>query len=176
MGDALRFAKEAHKGQIRKGGEPYIHHPVRVAGYARLYIQSDATLFIPAAYLHDVLEDCPLVTYDILKGKFGVLVADAVRDLTNLYTKKDYPNYKRRERKRMEAERLASCSNVVQQIKLCDRLDNILDKLMYTDRDWAARYVRETYELLDLIGDANRLLSNVILERINGYCQAYPVS
>jgi len=173
MGDALRFAKEVHKGQFRKGGEPYIHHPVRVAGYARLYIASEATLFLPAAYLHDTLEDCPAVTYEILKNKFGVLVADVVRELTNVYTKNDYPNYKRRERKIMEHERLGKCSRIAQQLKLCDRLDNIMDRLMYQDLDWSARYIRETYDLLEKIGSANEELTSVIKERINGYTQAY---
>lgn len=171
MGDALRFAKEAHKGQTRKGGEPYIHHPVRVAGYARLYIQH-VNILLPAAYLHDVIEDCG-VTHETLVGKFGVMVADAVQELTNEYTKQKYPNFKRRERKIMEHERLAKCSNIAQQIKLCDRLDNIMDRLLFTDSDWAARYIRETHDLLDKIGSSNEELTSVIKERINGYTQAY---
>lgn len=172
--NALKFAKECHAGQFRKGGEPYIHHPVRVAGYARLYIPDNATLYIPAAYLHDVMEDCG-VTHELLTKKFGVLVADVVQELTNQFTKEKAPNYKRRERKLMEHERLAACSNIAQQLKLCDRLDNIMDRLLFTDLEWAARYIRETYDLLEKIGHSNEELTNIIKERINGYTQAHPI-
>lgn len=58
----LRFATEAHKGQVRKmSEEPYINHPVRIAERMQTLDGSPETA-IAAALLHDVLEDCPAIT------------------------------------------------------------------------------------------------------------------
>lgn len=52
---AYLFAEEAHRGQTRKSGEEYIHHPVAVAGILA-ELQMDATTLI-SAILHDVVEE-----------------------------------------------------------------------------------------------------------------------
>ncbi len=52
---ALSFAKEAHRGQYRKSGEPYIIHPIIVASFIAS-ISNDETMVI-SALLHDVIED-----------------------------------------------------------------------------------------------------------------------
>jgi len=165
---ALRFAENAHQGQYRLGGEPYIHHCVRVAGYARLYIKH-VGLYVPAAYMHDVLEDCPHISYEDINKSFGVLIADTVQDLTNQFTSEKCPNLKRRERKIREHERLAQVNNISQQIKLCDRLDNVTTKLYTLDHGLSKRYVEETISLLDHIGIANPNIAAQIKDRLNAY-------
>jgi len=50
----LKIATEAHEGQFRRGGEPYINHPIRVASS---FVDGSAGRCV--AHLHDVLEDCP---------------------------------------------------------------------------------------------------------------------
>ena len=72
---AFSFALDKHKGQRRKGGEPYIVHPLETAR-----ILADAGFeseILAAALLHDVIEDCG-VTRDELSGEFGEQVADIV--------------------------------------------------------------------------------------------------
>jgi (p)ppGpp synthase/HD superfamily hydrolase len=89
---ALKFATEAHAGQVRKfTGEPYITHPIAVAeitlrncnwgGNASFYRNIKDSLYI-IAILHDTLEDCASVTKEILVKEFGQDIADSVDALT----------------------------------------------------------------------------------------------
>ncbi len=72
---ALEFAAEAHEGQRRSSGDPYVLHPINVA-LAVAYDGGDADM-VSAAVLHDVLEDTP-VSYSQLEKEFGKKVADIV--------------------------------------------------------------------------------------------------
>ena len=72
---AQALAEYAHSGQVDKGGQPYINHPLAVAGK----VTGDDLKVI--ALLHDVLEDT-FVSYDTLVNLFGQRIADAVNALT----------------------------------------------------------------------------------------------
>ena len=72
---AFIVAMEAHKHQTRQSGEPYITHPVAVAGI--LADQRMDAETIMAALLHDVIEDTP-VTKKQLADEFGLQVAELV--------------------------------------------------------------------------------------------------
>ena len=84
--EAYRVAREAHKNQKRKSGEPYIIHPIAVARIAGLELQLGANPVI-AAFLHDVVEDTHY-TVDEVEQKFGADVAFLVRVVTK--QKKDH--------------------------------------------------------------------------------------
>ncbi len=71
--DAFEFAREAHSGQKRKSGEPYIIHPVAVARIVAEELQLGVNPII-AAFLHDVVEDTPH-TLDEVKARYGSDVA-----------------------------------------------------------------------------------------------------
>lgn len=83
---AYSVAREAHKNQKRKSGEPYIIHPIAVARIAGLELQLGANPVI-AAFLHDVVEDTPC-TVDQVEKLFGPDVAFLVRVVTK--QKKDH--------------------------------------------------------------------------------------
>ena len=78
--DAFEFAREAHSGQKRKSGEPYIVHPVAVARVVAEELQLGVNPII-AAFLHDVVEDTPH-TLDEVKARYGADVAYLVRVVT----------------------------------------------------------------------------------------------
>ncbi|HEY1036096.1 MAG TPA: HD domain-containing protein, partial [Pseudoxanthomonas sp.] len=72
---AWEVGAAAHAGQTRKSGEPYITHPVAVAGVlAELGMDAETLI---AAILHDTIEDTPL-TGEEIAGEFGANVAELV--------------------------------------------------------------------------------------------------
>lgn len=144
---AAQFANAAHSGQTRKySGRPYIEHPMRVAGMtALLYPDED---MIAAAWLHDVLEDCPDFTSDRLRVAFGTNVAALVVCLTNPSKGSPLP---RAERKKMDHEHLATCSLPVRQLKLLDRIDNVRDLAEAPDTGFKNLYAAETRLLIEAI-------------------------
>ena len=79
--NAYKYAKEKHKGQFRKTGEPYIIHPLQVA-YILTSIKADKETII-AALLHDTIEDTETSKKDI-EEKFGEPVARLVDGVTKI--------------------------------------------------------------------------------------------
>lgn len=78
---AFVVARDAHEGQSRSSGEPYITHPVAVASIiAEMRLDHEAVM---AALLHDVIEDTPY-TEEQLKDEFGASVAEIVEGVSKL--------------------------------------------------------------------------------------------
>jgi len=78
---AYSFAVEAHQGQMRKSGEPYVEHPLQVAmTLAELQLDSST---LAAALLHDIPENCGIPVSQI-EAKFGPEVAKLVEGTTKL--------------------------------------------------------------------------------------------
>src|SRR3990167_10048105 len=78
---AYSFAEEAHKGQLRRSGEPYLQHPLEVAA-----ILAELHLDIPTivtAFLHDTVEDTG-ISLEEIKEKFGPEVAVLAYGVTKL--------------------------------------------------------------------------------------------
>jgi len=119
---AYRFADEAHLGQLRNNGEPYITHPIAVAAQcAEWKIDAQALM---AALLHDALEDCGVTKTELIE-RFGSPVAELVDGLTKL----DKLQFNTREENQAESFRkmlLAMARDVrVILIKLADRSHNM---------------------------------------------------
>src|SRR5215467_12020041 len=88
--EAADFGAEAHQGQRRLSGEPYIAHPLAAAEIlADLHLDADT---IVGAILHDVIEDTPIAKEDIAQ-RFGPDVAEIVDGVTKL----DQIKFKNRE-------------------------------------------------------------------------------
>ncbi|WP_333709409.1 bifunctional (p)ppGpp synthetase/guanosine-3',5'-bis(diphosphate) 3'-pyrophosphohydrolase [Tepidimonas ignava] len=156
---AYRFADQAHLGQLRKNGDPYITHPIAVAQICTQW-RLDAQA-LAAALLHDVLEDCG-VTKAELTERFGPAVADLVDGLTKL----DKLEFDSREQGQAESFRkmlLAMARDVrVMLIKLADRLHNMRTMADMPRHKWA-RISRETLDIYAPI--AHRLgLNNLYRE------------
>src|SRR5699024_12619122 len=77
--DAIEFAAKAHEGQFRKGTRrPYIVHPIEVADIVSTMTKDEEV--ICAAVLHDTIEDCSGITWDVLKLRFGGRAAAMVAE------------------------------------------------------------------------------------------------
>lgn len=150
----LQFATDAHQGQKRSGGAPYISHPVRVAQTIEKYKKShNLDALIAAAYLHDTIEDTG-TTHEDLKALFGGLVASLVQELTSDKEKIAKMGKTEYLSKKM-AHDLSSWALV---IKLADRLDNVQDIATAKSAAWRDRYRAETSAILDYI-EKNRVLT-----------------
>ncbi len=119
---AYRLADEAHLGQMRKNGDPYITHPIAVAQICTEW-KLDAQA-LSAALMHDVMEDCGIGKADLIE-RFGTPVAELVDGLTKL----EKLEFHSREHNQAESFRkmlLAMARDVrVILIKLADRTHNM---------------------------------------------------
>ncbi|RRJ67081.1 bifunctional (p)ppGpp synthetase/guanosine-3',5'-bis(diphosphate) 3'-pyrophosphohydrolase [Paenibacillus oralis] len=148
---AYEFAEQAHHGQVRKSGEPYILHPLAVADIV-VNMQMDA-LSIIAALLHDVVEDTTVSLKEI-QEQFGNDCALLVDGLTKLERIK----FRSKEEQQNENYRkmfIAMAQDIrVIVIKLADRLHN-MRTLKYQSEESQRRIAYETLEIFCPI--ANRL-------------------
>jgi (p)ppGpp synthase/HD superfamily hydrolase len=150
----VQYATDAHQGQTRSDGSPYIAHPVRVAQIVRQYKQShNIEALLAAAYLHDTIEDTD-TTQEALHDLFGGLVASLVVELTS-----DLEKIKKLGKKDYLAQKMAhDLTSYALVIKLADRLDNVSDLQTAKSPAWRAKYKAETEHIMDYL-EKNRVLS-----------------
>ncbi len=162
--EAYKFADEAHLGQFRASGQPYITHPLAVAGLCadwRLDAQA-----IMAALMHDTIEDQGINKTELIE-KFGGPTADLVDGLTKL----DKLHFSTREESQAESFRkmlLAMARDVrVILIKLADRLHNMrtMQAMVPAKRH---RIARETLDIYAPI--AHRLGLNQMYRELQDLC------
>ena len=140
---AYRFADEAHLGQLRNNGQPYITHPIAVAAQCATW-KLDAQALM-AALLHDAIEDCGVTKPELIE-RFGAPVAEMVDGLTKL----DKLHFTTREENQAESFRkmlLAMARDVrVILVKLADRTHNMRTMGDMPREKWA----RISSETLDI--------------------------
>jgi guanosine-3',5'-bis(diphosphate) 3'-pyrophosphohydrolase len=148
---AYVFSARAHKGQVRRSGEPYLSHPLEVTSLLA-DLNLDITTLV-AGLLHDVLEDTE-VTASELKEVFGKEVAALVEGVTKISRVQDAsPEIRRAETIRKIILAMTDDLRVIF-IKLADRLHN-LQTLKFLTEDKQKQIASETLEIYAPI--ANRL-------------------
>lgn len=156
---AWAFAQDAHKGVSRKfSGDPYFEHVRKVFKLVKK-VDTRETLGA-AALLHDTLEDCPQVSYDILVDNFGKEVADIVKELTS---KEDLIDVMGKAEYLLD--KMATMSDDALTVKLCDRLQNLSDHFSASDK-FRKKYYEETKYIVDSL-KANRQLNKSQITVIN---------
>lgn len=146
---AYHFAEVAHRDQVRKSGEPYIIHPIQVAGIlAELRMDPET---VCAGYMHDIVEDTG-ATLDDIKEIFGPTIAMIVDGDTKI----GKIHYKSNKEQMAETHRkllLAMSKDIrVMIVKLADRLNN-MRTLNHLRPDKQRRISNETLEIYAPIAD-----------------------
>ncbi len=167
---AYEFGANAHEGQKRRSGEPFISHPVAVASIlADLHLDQDTMV---AALLHDVIEDTPTAKEQLVK-RFGQEVADLVDGVSKL----DQLQFRSKAEAQAESFRkmmLAMVQDIrVIMVKLADRLHN-MRTLGVMPPEKRRRIAHETLDIYAPI--ANRLGINTIRLELEdlGFQALYP--
>ena len=157
---AFAFSRDAHEGQVRKSGEPYITHPIAVAQILtgwRLDAQG-----LCAALLHDTMEDTG-VAKSTLHERFGLTVADLVDGLSKL-ERLEYQTQEAAQAENFRKMVLAMAKDIrVSIVKLSDRLHNMrtLDSMR---EDKRRRIAQETLDIYAPV--ANRIGLNKVFREL----------
>jgi guanosine-3',5'-bis(diphosphate) 3'-pyrophosphohydrolase len=168
---AYLFGAEAHDGQHRMSGEPYIYHPIaaaRILAELRLDHKS-----IIAAILHDVIEDTPTAKEQIAT-EFGTDVAELVDGVSKL-TQIEFESHAEAQAENFRKMILAMVRDIrVILVKLADRLHN-MRTLGVMRPDKRRRIARETLDIYAPI--ANRLGINALRVELEdlGFAALYPL-
>jgi len=169
--DAFVLAHEAHDGQMRSSGDPYITHPVAVAGIlADMHLDHETLM---AALLHDVIEDTHFSQED-LAGAFGNTVAELVEGVSKL-DKLAFSNKQEAQAENFRKMMMAMVQDIrVILIKLADRTHN-MRTLGALRPDKRRRIARETLEIYAPI--AHRLGIHDVKNELEdlGFLAMYPM-
>ena len=140
---AYVFTAKVHEGQERLSGEPYLIHPLEVAGILADLRLDEVT--IAAGLLHDTVEDT-LTTVDEVRRLFGEDMAFLVEGLTKI-SKMEFSSHTARQAENFRKMLLAMSQDIrVLLIKLADRLHN-MRTLQYMSEDSRARVAQETLDI-----------------------------
>ena len=133
---AYFFAEQAHYGQVRRSGEPYVTHPLAVAGVlAGMHMDHQSLM---AALLHDTIEDTGVTKEDI-GAQFGEEVAELVDGVSKL-THIEFDSLEHKQAENFQKMALAMARDIrVILVKLADRVHNMrtIDGLTSTCTFWS---------------------------------------
>ena len=163
---AYRVAAGSHQGQLRRSGEPYITHPLAVAGIVARYGMDDVT--IAAALLHDAVEDTVLTLDEVEEG-FGPEVREIVDGVTKL-ERVHFDSKEAQQAATMRKMLVAMAKDLrVLVIKLSDRLHNM--RTLAALPAW--KQERTAQETLDIYAPlAHRLGMQEIKQQLEDLCFA----
>ena len=168
---AYFYAEQAHTGQLRRSGEPYVTHPLEVATIlAGMHMDHQSLM---AAMLHDVIEDTT-ITKEALAEQFGGPVAELVDGVSKL-TQFEFETQAQKQAENFQKMALAMAKDIrVILVKLADRLHN-MRTLGALHPEKKRRIAKETLEIYAPI--AQRLgMNNIRLELENrGFAAMYPL-
>lgn len=170
------YVTKKHGDQKRKDGSPYRGHLLNVAKTADsigVYMGFEAGL------CHDLLEDthCTVEELNVVLRNLGYTWGEVSRivylttNLTDEFTKENYPNDNRKKRKLWEANRISKLDSDSQTLKLCDILDNLRSihnqgENEKFDENFIPVYLKEKIHLLCKMTKGNRLVHNQCFEEL----------
>lgn len=164
---AYAFSAKAHQGQIRRSGEPYLQHPLAVAGILT-FLKLDVTAIV-AGLLHDTLEDT-VATQEELQAHFGHEVAHLVEGVTKI-GQIPFQTYEEKQAENFRKMLLSMADDIrVVFIKLADRLHN-MRTLGHLSESKQKQIAQETVEIYAPL--ANRLGMSWMKQELENLCFEY---
>ncbi len=161
---AYAFSAKAHEGQTRRSGEPYLQHPLAVAGILT-FLKLDVTAIV-AGLLHDTLEDT-VATQEELQTHFGREVAHLVEGVTKI-GQIPFRTYEEKQAENFRKMLLSMADDIrVVFIKLADRLHN-MRTLGHLSEDKQKQIAQETLEIYAPL--ANRLGMSWMKQELEDLC------
>ena len=162
-------AKKHNRQRIKQTALPYFSHLLNVANTSKIF----SAFGFEIGLCHDLLEDTQTTFGELIDAlkKFGYEDADAshigkcVFELTDVYSKQDFPAFSKNERKKREARRLLTISPDAQTVKYADLIDNIAWMLAY-DKKKVKRYLKRKQVLLLNLDQGNPQLRAEALKLI----------
>ena len=164
---AYEFSARAHEGQTRRSGEPYLQHPLAVAGILT-FLKLDVTAIV-AGLLHDTLEDT-VATQEELQTHFGDEVAHLVEGVTKI-GQIPFRTYEEKQAENFRKMLLSMADDIrVVFIKLADRLHN-MQTLGHLPERKQKQIAQETLEIYSPL--ANRLGMSGMKQELEDLCFQY---
>ncbi len=161
---AYAFSAEAHEGQTRRSGEPYLRHPLAVAGILT-FLKLDVTAVV-AGLLHDTVEDT-VATRETLRAHFGDEVAHLVEGVTKI-GQIPLQTYEETQAENFRKMLLSMADDIrVVFIKLADRLHN-MSTLEHLPESKQKQIAQETLEIYAPL--ANRLGMSWMKQELEDWC------
>jgi (p)ppGpp synthase/HD superfamily hydrolase len=175
--EASRFAAQAHwdKQQLVPGTNiPYLMHfsfvAMEVIAVLDLESDLDGNVAVQCALLHDTLEDTE-VSYNDIKSKFGIIVADGVAALTkNESIGQDLPKPDKEKTQMTDClERIKRQPREIWMVKMADRITNLQPSPYHWTKDKTKRYLEESIEIYDALKFGSKYLADRLKMKIDGY-------
>ncbi|WP_447970526.1 RelA/SpoT family protein [Nitrospira sp. M1] len=164
---AYDFSAQVHEGQMRQSGEPYLQHPLAVAGILS-FLKLDVPAIV-AGLLHDTVEDT-VATHDELEAKFGKDVARLVDGVTKI-GQIPFKSHAEKQAENFRKMVLSMADDIrVVFIKLADRLHN-METLEHLSESKQQQIAQETLEIYAPL--ANRLGMSSIKQKLEDLCLQY---
>jgi (p)ppGpp synthase/HD superfamily hydrolase len=169
----IEMVKYYHRNQKRKyTEEPYFVHPESVANIVSGFVDK-YPLIIEVAYCHDLIEDTEMTSTllynELLSFGYSELEAELITDCTNElsdeFTKENYPNLNRKKRKELEADRLSRVSPLSQTVKYADMIDNTTT-IVELDPGFSVIYLKEKKLFVNKMINGERKLRDIILKSL----------
>lgn len=166
----FEFVKQKHKDKVRKyTNEPYYNHLLSVAEIVYIH-ERDC---VEIALCHDLFEDTNCTFTELHKKmveigydrSFAYDVCVCVTELTDVFTKENYPHLNRVKRKKKEAERLGKTKYRSQSVKYADLIDNT-SSIVKHDKEFAKTYLFEKEDILYFMDNGNKALFNICNELV----------
>jgi len=166
----MTWIRDQHAGQhIKRTHRPYFQHLISVGRMAARYEK----LGFEIGLCHDLLEDTSagieLFRQELIQIGYGEADAEKIKQavvaLTDVFTKKDYPNLTKKARKKLEARRLLTIGPEAQTVKYADLIYNINWVVEY-DEAHARKYLQKKQQLIESMTEGNPELRAKALELV----------